>query len=368
MVKYYRVKKMNRHYFLVIVAIALSCLGLIFFSMLREIASPITKEPSVAPPPLTPYKTSISGVGIVEPSSENIFIGTPINRLVDKVLASVGDKVKKGDVLFRLEARDLEANLLAREAAYQIARAKLQKLKEYPRSDDLLVAEATTNSVKAEYDFAKHQYEMVRDLPDPRAISQEEINRRLSNYKQAEAKWQQSQADLNKIKDGSWAPDLEIARLEVLEAEANMLAVKTEIQRTIIQAPIDGTVLQVKIHEGEFPPPDPFKVPMIILGNIDELFLRVSINQFDISNFRKKSSAVAFLQGDATVKFPLEFVCLEPFLVYKQNLSNEIIEKVDTRVLQIIYRIKTNGHRLFVGQQMDVFIESEYPHESDYAS
>lgn len=351
---------MKRNYFIAIVCIALFCLFLIFFSLWWEIASPVKKEMIISPP-IAPYKSYISGVGVVEPSSENIYIGTPVNRLVEKVLVTVGEKVKKGTTLFHLEDHDLEANLLVQRAAYQSALAKLHRLEAFPRPEDLAEATAELKNAKAELDLAKNAYQMVLALPDPRAISEEEKNRRYFNYQRAEAKWQQAQAQWEKIKAGTWKPDLEIAQFEVRQAEANLYSIKTEIERTIIRSPIDGTVLKINIHEGEFPPLDTFKMPLMIIGNIDELYLRVSINQFDIRYFQPNAPAVAFFQGDSRIEFPLEFVRVEPFLVEKQALTNEITEKVDTRVLRIIYRIKKDDHPpIYVGQQMDVFIDRSH--------
>lgn len=348
---------MKRNYFLGIVIAAIICLLLIFYATWKEIESPVTKEPLIIPP-AAPYASYISGVGIVEPSSESISIGTPLNRIVDKVLVGVGTKVKKGDILFCLEDLDLTANLLQKETAYKSALAKLHKLESLPRPEDLAVAEASLDSAKVEFDLAKHQNEMVLQLPDQRALSGEEINRRLSNYHQAEVKWKQAKANFEKVKEGTWAPDLEIARLEALQARAGVNLINAEIQRTIIQSPIDGTVLQVKINEGELPPQDTFRTPIMIVGNIDEMYLRVSINQLDIPYFQADAPATAYSQGDAHIKFPLKFVKIEPFLVDKQYLTNQISEKVDTRVLQIIYKINSDDQRIFVGQQMDVFIKS----------
>lgn len=325
--------------------------------MWHEIDSPVTKVPLVIPPK-APYKTYISGVGIVEPSSENISIGAPLNRIVSKVLVKVGTKVKKGDILFCLDDRDLTAKLLFQETAYKSAVAKLNKLESLPRPEDLAVAEAALTSAKDSLELAKNQFEMVRQLPDQRALSREEINRRQSNQQQAEVKWQQAQSNYEKVKEGSWKPDLEIARLEALQARAEVNLINTEIQRTVVQSPIDGTVLQIKINEGELPPPDTFRMPIMIIGNIDEMYLRVSINQLDIPYFQPNAPATAYLQGDSKVEFPLEFIRIEPLLVDKQHLTNEISEKVDTRVLHIIYRIKNEDHPIFVGQQMDVFIKS----------
>ncbi len=349
---------MKRNYFIVIVGFAILSLFIIFFSLWWDIESPVKKE--ISPLPLAPFKSYISGVGIVEPSSENIFIGTPLNRIIEKVFVVPGSNVKKGNILFQLDDRDLQANLMVQLANYKSAVVNLQKLEALPRKEELAEAIAEEKNSKAELDLAKKQYEMVQSLPDPRAISQEEKNRRYFNFQQAEAKWQQAHASFEKIKAGTWKPDLEIARFEVQKAKANFNSLKTEIERTIIRSPIDGTVLQVDIHAGEFPPLDTQKIPMIILGNIDQMNVRVSINQLDIPYFKSSAPAVAYLQGDRLTKFPLEFIRVEPFLVSKQNLTNDISEKVDTRVLRIIYRIKKeNSSPLYVGQQMDVFIETK---------
>lgn len=346
---------MHRNYFQIIVYASILCLILIFVSLWREINTPATKQPN-NPPPVAPFKTSIAGTGVVEPSSGNILIGTPLNKTVSTINVNVGDKVKKGDVLFTLDDRDLKANLQSQKAAYESVQAKLQRLEAFPRKEDLLAATAAVANAKAELNLSESQYKMVQNLPDPRAISEEDKLRRLANYQQAEAKWQQAQADLEKIQKGTWKKDLEIARTELQEAKASIEQTETEIERTIIRAPIHGSVLQINIHQGELAQTD--NQPAMIIGNTDELYLRVSIDQLDIPFFSPKEPAVAYFQDNAKLKFPLEFVRVNPFLVAKKNLTNELSETVDTRVLQIIYRIKNDNHPIYVGQQMDAFIDT----------
>lgn len=355
--KLFQVGKMNRNYFFGIVVAAIICLFLIFFSLYKEIESPITKDP-IFPSPVSPYKTSISGQGVIEAGSDNIMIGTPVNRIVDKIEVKVGEKVKTGEVLIKLENRDLEADEMSAKAAFQIAEAKVKKLESMPRPEDLLISEALEHSARLEYESARKQAEMVNNLPDPRALSIQEKDRIILNSLQAESKWKQAEADHDKIKAGTWKPDLEIAQLEVQQAKANLNRIQADIQRTIIKSPIDGTVLQIRIHEGESPSMDSAQSPLLIVGNIDAYFVRVSINQLDIDEFNAKNPATGFLQGDARISFPLEFVRIEPYLTSKQNLSNDVSERVDTRVMHIIYRIKNVKGPIYVGQQMDVFIET----------
>lgn len=355
---------MKRNYFFIIVLIAIGCLFLIFYSLWREIQAPLTK-PLINEPPKSPYKTFISGVGIVEASSGNILISTPVSRLVDSVLVKEGEKVKKGDKLLCLESKDLQANLNLQEIAYEKAKAEYQKLQEFPRAEDVNAAFAQLQRSQIELDQAQYQHEMVLRLPDPRAISEEEKQRRAFNFQQAKANWEQNKADYEKIEKGTWKPDLEIAYHAVQEALARIQQVKTEIERTCILSPIDGTVLQVNIHPGEFAL-ESYQVPLMILGNIDELYLRVSINQLDIPYFNPEAPAEAFLQDNKHASIPLTFIRNEPYLTSKKYLSNGILERMDTKVFEIIYQIKQQKDiKLFVGEIMDVFIETMRPqHEA----
>jgi multidrug resistance efflux pump len=324
-----------------------------------ETAKPPAPPPEVATPhPQAPFKSYISGVGIVEASSDNISIGAPVNRIVEKVLVNVGQEIKKGEVLFTLENQDLQAEIAARKIEYEIAKAKLQKMEELPRREDVIAAEAALRSTQVELNQTQNQYEMVQSLQDSRALSQQEINRRRFSYEQAQARMQEAQANLNKVKAGTWKPDLAIAALQVEQAKTSVERVQAEIDRTIIRSPIDGKVLQINIHEGESPATIN---KLMIVGNTDEIYLKVSINQFDAPYFRPEAQAVAFLRGNAHMEFALEFIRLVPYLVQKQDFTTDITDKNDTRVLQVIYRIKDTDHNVFVGQQMDVFIEAEFP-------
>jgi HlyD family secretion protein len=383
---------MHRLYFFIIVCIAIACVALIAFSMWQEANKPEEQEPtaqavavpdhSISEPPsdpasapnpapasnqtkpTAPFKSYIAAVGIVEASSENIFIGAPVQRVVEKVLVSVGADVKKGDVLIQLENRDLQAELASRLVAYDIALAKVKRLEAMPRPEEVASAEAAFKIAQTELAQAQSQYEMTQGLRDSRAISQEEINKRRSLYQQAEAKLQQAKVNLDKVKAGTWKPDLEIARLEAWQAKAHVDRIKADIERTVIRSPIDGKVLQVKIHEGEYPPGDTFRMPMMIVGNVNEKHLSVSINQYNTGQFSPEAAAVAFLPGNTKTEFPIEFVKLEPFLTYKQTVTSDIKERVDTRVLQATYRFKENPQNIFVGQQMDVFIETKEEEKS----
>lgn len=352
---------MNRDYFKWIIFLAVASVVVVSLFMWNEsVSQQLTPAKEIIPRPFSPYNTYISAVGIVEASTGNIFIGTPVNRVVDKIEVKVGQKVKTGQVLFRLESRDLEADLASRCIDYENAQANLSKLESLPRQEDVTSSNAQLKSAETDYNLAKSQFERVDGLQTSGAMSKEEVARRRFSMEEAFARYQRAKADSDKTQAGAWKPDLDIARLQVKQSKALVQRVEADIDRTIIKAPTDATVLQIRIHEGEFPPSDSSRAPPMIIGNTDFMHLRVSINQFDASFFNPESPAVAYLQGNAEMVFPLKFVNLEPYFVTKQNLSNEITEKVDTKVLQAIYCFEEGENRVFVGQQMDVFIKTQF--------
>lgn len=88
------------------------------------------------------------------------------------------------------------------------------------------------------------------------------------------------------------------------------------------------------------------------------LHIRVDVDEHEAWRVRPQAEAVVAVRGNANLKVPLTFVRFEPLVVPKRSLTGDSTERVDTRVLQVIYRIEDDSQRLFVSQQMDVFIEA----------
>ena len=83
----------------------------------------------------------------------------------------------------------------------------------------------------------------------------------------------------------------------------------------------------------------------------------MDIDENDIPRFRPNLPGVAKPRGNASQEFGLRFVRVEPYVIPKRSLTGGNTERVDTRVLQVIYAIETTGRPLYVGQQMDVFLD-----------
>ncbi len=87
--------------------------------------------------------------------------------------------------------------------------------------------------------------------------------------------------------------------------------------------------------------------------------MRVDIDENDAWRFNKQKHAVAFLRGNRHIKVDLTLAYVEPFVIPKKSLTGDSTERVDTRVLQALYSFERKQMPLYVGQQMDVFIEAD---------
>jgi len=316
------------------------------------------KEAPPVPPPANRFEAAVGAVGLVEANTENIAVSTAVSGLVTGVYAKAGEKVKAGQPLFSLDDRDLRAELQVRRNELSLARSQLEKLERLPRPEDVPPAEARVQEAQANFRDAKIQLELIESVNDRRAIREEDLQRRRQAAKAAEAKLEQAKAELSLLKAGAWQRDLEIARVQVALAEARVKSIETEIERLTMRAPLDGVVLQSNVRLGQFAPTGSLATPLMILGNVAPLHVRVDVDEHDAWRVREGAPAVASPRGNGSLRIPLQFVRFEPYVIPKKSLTGDSTERVDTRVLQVIYRITAEDSSLFVGQQMDVYIET----------
>lgn len=97
---------------------------------------------------------------------------------------------------------------------------------------------------------------------------------------------------------------------------------------------------------------------LIVLGDISVLHVRVDIDENDLTRFKAGLPGKAYRRGDPTRQIALNFVRIEPYVIPKKALTGAGTERVDTRVLQVIYAVDKTDLPLFVGQQVDVYLDT----------
>src|SRR5688500_19745989 len=93
------------------------------------------------------------------------------------------------------------------------------------------------------------------------------------------------------------------------------------------------------------------------MGEVRRVHVRGDIYENDAWRIRPDTPAVATVRGNRDLKTKLSFVRIEPYVISKLSLTGESTERVDTRVLQILYSFDRGDLPVYVGRQMDVFIQ-----------
>ncbi|MCB1278516.1 efflux RND transporter periplasmic adaptor subunit [Prosthecobacter sp.] len=281
-----------------------------------------SQESAIPPPPVAPPQKdapdNIAATGILEAKDENIEIGVPAPGLVEAVKVAVNQVVKEGDPLLILDDRELRAALLKLNAA-------------------VVVAEANKAVAQAEQVKMQDMLDRLKSIPDQRAISQDDLRNRTNDERVAKAQLQAAEAQL-------------------AAAQADVKQTQLLIDRLTVKAPKSGTILQVNIRAGEYASPQN-KQPALVLGDISTLHVRADVDEQNAMGVAPGLDASFSLKSDSSKKFKVQFVRIEPYVIPKVSLTGASTERVDTRVLQVIYKLdKPQDQNLYVGQQVDVFI------------
>jgi len=349
---------MMRRYLLIGLAVA----GLIFsiYTVVRARRTPPAAEPVISPPTVPRGFRAVAGAGLIEAKRENIPLGTLVAGVVTEVHVKRGDIVKKGAPLFRLDDRDLKAQLLVAEANLAAAEAQYERLKAAPQQGDIPTSEAAVAEARAHYVDADVAYRRSEALFERNAEAAQDRDHDRYAYLANKATLTRMEADLKRLKL-TWEKDKEVYRAAVMQARSQVESTRINLERLVVRALVDGEVLQVHVRPGQYAGLV-WNEPLIVLGDIHELHVRVDIDEQDLPYFTIAARAVATLKGRPQVRFPLTYFDTEPYVIPKQSLTGSNTERVDTRVLQVLYALpKETSIPLYIGQQMDVYIEAVKP-------
>ncbi len=310
------------------------------------------------PPPLTTLgANTISGLGEVQLAGEPIAIAPPLSGVVAQVHVNTGQSVAAGDPLFTLDDRAMQAELCNRTATLATAVAKLQKFKAGTRPEELPPARARVAAATAACKRSQDAWDRAMQLVEQQGISQEEATMRKFMYEQAQAELEQARADLAKLEAGTWSHDIEIAQREVESAKSSVKQIQVELERLVVRAPVDSLVLHVDVRPGEFAESAKLDKPLVQLGVHGPLRVRVQIDEEDASRMVPGARAEGFVRGRDRQSIELRFVRIDPRIVPKNSLTGASTERVDTRVLFVVYEVVGPTPRIYAGQKLDVFME-----------
>ena len=346
----------TRHGIPVLAAAMISFAG---WSIAAKHSSRTVTSPPIAAP-TEPYEDNVAGTGIVEPASEVIALAIERGGVVTRIDVVAGDRVKAGQPLFAIDERNYRAAVAQDEAAVAAAEASIATIEQslIQQQNTIDQARATLDSAEAErlrasLDHTRYA-ELARDTWAPR----QRLETAAADAQKADASVAAAKAALAGAQQQIevLAAQCKEAAAKLEQAKATLEQARVDLDKTVVKAPIDGAILKVDIRLGEYAKAGVLSDPLMTMGSVDPLHVRVDIDETETWRVRPGRSALARLRGNPAISAPLSFVRFEPYVLPKRSLTGDTVERVDTRVLQAIYEFAPSEFPAFVGQQVDVFI------------
>lgn len=343
--------------FIILPIISVLGIGLAVYLVYKQ-SRPAPNAPPSGQPTKSPFSNRVAGSGLVEPATEIMNIGTSISGTVQSISVKEGQLLKKGDILFTIDQRDTVAQLGAAKAKLEVATRKVEQLKSMPRVEDVDRAKAIVAQRQSALDDATLRLQRLNAVEDQSAISANEKPTRMFEMNLTTSRLAEAQSELAKLMKGTYPEDLAVAVAEAKVADADVGMLQTDLAQSEVKAPIDGTVLRVNARAGEFAAAGTLREGLVVMGQLTPLHIRVDVDELDAWRFDPKGKAVAVLRGGKIVEFPIEYVRTVPVVIPKRTLTGENSERIDTRVMEMIYRFQQDNPQVLPGQLLDVYIDS----------
>lgn len=330
--------------------------------------------PPVFNPAPNPYKEGVYSNGIIESylsNGSNINIFPEVQGVITGIPAVEGATVAKGAPLMQIDDSIQRATVGQQKAQAEAALALLEELKAQPRKEVLEVSKAQVEFAAANLRTSQDQLNKLRRSfeMDPKSVSRDQLDNGENAVKAANANLRVSERQYELTKAGAWIYDIRNQERQYQALSKAYESSKALLAKYTITAPVDGVVLAINTSAGSFISTQGAYGtytqgynPVIVMANATPyLVVRCYIDEILIPKLPPPAqmNARMFIRG-TNISVPLQFVRVQPYVTPKIELSNQRTERVDVRVLPVLFRFEPpKNANIYPGQLVDVYVEAK---------
>jgi HlyD family secretion protein len=298
----------------------------------------------------------VSGPGRVEPSTEDVKLGSELSGKLRAVKVEEGDTIYRGQVLAVLENDDYLAQVRSAEADVQAKEATLRKVINGARHQERQEAFSTVRAQQAVMDNARAQADRYQRLFEAGVVSKEETERYSREYEVAKANYQEATEHHSLVDDQAREEDRALAEANLQLSNAQLAEARARYEKTLIKSPIDGIVLRKHHRNGESVSnsstvPD----PILTVGDKKVLRVRIDVDETEVSRVHVGQKAYVTADAYGDKRFWGQVIRVGEQLGRKNIRTDEPTERVDTKILETLVELQP-GTQLPVGLRVDGFI------------
>ena len=195
-----------------------------------------------------PYPYEAGGNFDIYPSDRQV-LTSDVSGLVEEVNFAGSESVKKGTVIARINATDLNSQINVLTARIAEQEAVIKDLKAKPKKEEVMVAERALDVARKREQFSRERVPRMERLYKDRAISFEEYDAARRDAEVDADEVAKRAADLALVKTGTTPEKIaaEMAKLDSLIEERTTLSGR--VDRTTLRMPFDGNILTLHLNE-----------------------------------------------------------------------------------------------------------------------
>jgi HlyD family secretion protein len=273
---------------------------------------------------------AIRGSGIIEVTEVDVAFevpGTIAERYLDE-----GALLDKGEPIARLDDKEYRLQVERATAGKAAAEARYQLLLKGPRGQEIDQGLAAAEAADTDFATQQHEYERAKSLFDRNVVSRSEFDKVGSAFADARSRRDRAHAQLDMLKEGSRAEEVEEGRARLREAEKLLALAELNLSRCQLFAPVAGRVLSKNREAGETVPAG---ASIVTIGNLDRPWLNLYIGERDLGKVSLGMKAEVTVDSFPTQPFPGKI----SFISEKAEFTPKNIQTEDERV-KLVYRIK----------------------------
>lgn len=302
-------------------------------------------------PKIIPEYVSAEGKVEVMPGFE-VEVGSELEGRIAEFSVEEGDEIKKGDLIARIDDREIRARVKEAKVELSLSKARLKEVESGARVEEIRRADAILESASVTMDYARLEVERFRELYKNNAIGKTVLDEKEKAFNIARARVKEAGEEKRLLERGAKEETIEFHREAVQKAEATLEYVKTLLEKTSISSPISGKVIRKYLQNGEMVNKD---VSLAAIADINKLWINAEVDETDLGRIKLK--APVEIRSDAYPGKIFEgwVEKVSDYIGGRKVRPNAPAKNLDIKVVQVKIGLKEKG--LFKsGQSVDVKI------------
>lgn len=241
---------------------------------------------------------------------DEVTLTPKMGGIVEEVLVNEGDRVTAGQVIIKLEQKDVVSQLNQAQAAYDAAMAQLSSLENGQMPQQIAQLESAVNQAEANFKNAKENFERMKELLEKGAISQQQFEGVELQFNVAKEQYESAKTQLTLTQEKTAPESIAAAKAQVKQTEAMLEAAKSALDNCLITSPIDGTVGGINAPIGQLASPG---VPIATVGNLNSVEIEINVTEDRINGLEVGQEAEVTVDsvGDSVLKGKI--ISISPF-------------------------------------------------------